>query len=520
MLRCGRRGEATSSLAGSVNQSLPILSAATARTLFAMESFYESLNCRPLGRPDDTSQNKTPREPQFRTPVSERRVREPEPESEPEPEPEPKTREPQQRPNNTDFSPLPLPSTVSLLAGLWKGCVKIYVWGPWMLYGAVILLALALVACISQKVSFIFVFIVKNLSWFVAVSSAAATWTFSALPALPSFFSSTPSSAPNTNGPPGTRLLDNSTRVHQVPLVLGVVASGTGVSFEVSTSHATFLIDTLSDDLFGQEKPMLTFEVRKVSGSWNSAHKQWMNTKRTWETEMSGFFFNFSWETDQLASLADMWDKTDEQAARDSLEEDSASTVAATLLKLRQYFRGAEPGKTRPRSVKVVESVGRLRGTVERQIDIIIMIFEDLQEIHGYMSESRSVSCGAGNFLRSRQQTGETRGVVSAVSDGVSLSQASDSMYAFCTVMETCLIEMDVLMSKSSEDVDLLQKVRWNLSKGLDSLAISMAAKGDSPVEDGDEHAESEGLVRNNVVKMVQDVKNQVARHFMVQYDL
>ncbi|KAH0422491.1 hypothetical protein CcaCcLH18_12799 [Colletotrichum camelliae] len=274
------------------------MSAATARTLFAMESFYESLNCRPLGRPDDTSQNKTPREPQFRTPVSERRVREPEPESEPETEPEPKTREPQQRPNNTDFSPLPLPSTVSLLAGLWKGCVKIYVWGPWLLYGAVILLALALVACISQKVSFIFVLIVKNLSWFVAVSSAAATWTFSALPALPSFFSSTPSSAPNTNGPPGTRLLDNSTRVHQVPLVLGVVASGTGVSFEVSTSHATFLIDTLSDDLFGQEKPMLTFEVRKVSGSWNSAHKQWMNTKRTWETEMSGFFFNFSWETD------------------------------------------------------------------------------------------------------------------------------------------------------------------------------------------------------------------------------
>ncbi|KAI8248965.1 hypothetical protein K4K53_000413 [Colletotrichum sp. SAR 10_77] len=336
---------------------------------------------------------------------------------------------------------------------------------------------------------------------------------------MPSFLSSSPSSAPKINDPPGIRLTDNSTRVLQVPMVLGVVVSGTGVSFEVSTSHATFLIDTLSDELFGQEKPMLTFEVQKVSGSWGSAQNQWMNTKRTWEGEMAGFFFNVSWESDQLAALADMWDKADEQAARDSLEEDSATTPAAILLKVRRWFRRAEPGKTRPRSVKVHQSVGRLRGAVERQVGIITLILRDLQEIHGHMSESRSVSCGAGNFLQSRQQTGETMGV-NAVSDGVSLSHASDSMYAFCKIIETCLIEIDALMSKASEDVDLLQKVGWRLSKGLDSLVISMAAKEDRLVQDGDEHAESERLVRNDVVKMVRDVKGQIAGHFAGQYNL
>ncbi|KAI8257127.1 hypothetical protein K4K58_004453 [Colletotrichum sp. SAR11_239] len=335
---------------------------------------------------------------------------------------------------------------------------------------------------------------------------------------MPSFLSSSPSSAPKINDPPGIRLTDNSTRVLQVPMVLGVVVSDTGVSFEVSTSHATFLIDTLSDELFGQEKPMLTFEVQKVSGSWGSAQNQWMNTKHTWEAEMAGFFFNVSWESDQLAALADIWDKADEQAARDSLE-DSATTPAAILLKVRRWFRRAEPGKTRPRSVKVHQSVGRLRGAVERQVEIITLILRDLQEIHGHMSESRSVSCGAGNFLQSRQQTGETTGV-NAVSDGVSLSHASDSMYAFCKIIETCLIEIDALMSKASEDVDVLQKVGWRLSKGLDSLVISMAAKEDTLVKDGDEHAESERLVRNDVVKMVRDVKDQIAGHFTGQYNL
>ncbi|KAJ0267463.1 hypothetical protein COL940_014344 [Colletotrichum noveboracense] len=321
------------------------------------------------------------------------------------------------------------------------------------------------------------------------------------------------------SGLSGVRLTDNSTRVLQVPLVLGVVISGTGVSFEVSTSHAPFLIDTLSDELFGQEKPMLTFEVQKVSGSWNSAQNQWVNTKRTWETEMAGFFFNVSWESNQLADLADMWDKTDEQAARDSLEQNSASTAAAILLKVRRYLQGAEPGKTRPRSVKVVHSVGRLRGAVEQQVDTINVILRDLQKIHVHMSESRSVSCGAGNFLQSRQQTGQTTGV-NVVSDGVSLIQASDSMYAFCKIMETCLVEIDALMSKASEDVDLLQKVGWKLSKGWDSLVISMAAKSDKLVQDGDEHAESERPMRNNVVKMVRDVKDQISGYFAVQYDL
>ncbi|KAF4473719.1 hypothetical protein CGGC5_v017344 [Colletotrichum fructicola Nara gc5] len=355
--------------------------------------------------------------------------------------------------------------------------------------------------------------------------SAAATHTFSALPtlptlpSLPNFLTSTPSSTPKTNNPPGIRLTDNSTRMVQVPMVLGVVVSGTGVSFEVSTSYATFLIDTLSDELFGQEKPMLTFEVQKVSGSWNSAQNQWINTKRTWEVEMAGFFFNVSWESDQLAALADMWDKADEQAARDSLEEDSATTPAAMLLKVRRWLRRAEPGKTRLRSVKVHQSVGRLRRAVERQVDIITLILRDLQEIHGHMSEGRSVSCGAGNFLQSRQQTGETTGV-SAVSDGVSLSHASDSMYAFCKIIETCLIEIDALMSKASEDVDLLQQVGWRLSKGLGSLVISMAAKEDGLVKDGDEHAKSERLVRNDVVKIVRDVKGQMAGHFAAQYNL
>ncbi|KAJ0333682.1 hypothetical protein COL922a_010727 [Colletotrichum nupharicola] len=316
------------------------------------------------------------------------------------------------------------------------------------------------------------------------------------------------------SGLSGVRLTDNSTRVLQVPLVLGVVISGTGVSFEVSTSHATFLIDTLSDELFGQEKPMLTFEVQKVSGSWNSAQNQWVNTKRTWETEMAGFFFNVSWESNQLADLADMWDKTDEQAARDSLEQNSASTAAAILLKVRRYLQGAEPGKTRPRSVKVVHSVGRLRGAVEQQVDTINMILRDLQKIHGHMSESRSVSCGAGNFLQSRQQTGQTTGV-NVVSDGVSLIQASDSIS-----WRIASLRLMPSLSKASEDVDLLQKVGWKLSKGWDSLVISMAAKSGKLVQDGDEHAESERLMRNNVVKMVRDVKDQISGYFSVQYDL
>ncbi|KAF4886869.1 hypothetical protein CGCF415_v015030 [Colletotrichum fructicola] len=411
------------------------------------------------------------------------------------------------------------------VSGPWKICVTIYVWGPWICYGGIVLSALAIVAWFFQKLGPIIFFIVENVSWLLAASSAAATHTFSALPtlptlpSLPNFLTSTPSSTPKTNNPPGIRLKDNSTRMVQVPMVLGVVVSGTGVSFEVSTSHATFLIDTLSDELFGQEKPMLTFEVQKVSGSWNSAQNQWINTKRTWEVEMAGFFFNVSWESDQLAALADMWDKADGQAARDSLEEDSATTPAAMLLKVRRWLRRAEPGKTRLRSVKVHQSVGRLRRAVERQVDIITLILRDLQEIHGHMSESRSVSCGAGNFLQSRQQTGETTGV-SAVSDGVSLSHASDSMYAFCKIIETCLIEIDALMSKASEDVDLLQQVGWRLSKGLGSLVISMAAKEDGLVKDGDEHAKSERLVRNDVVKIVRDVKGQMAGHFAAQYNL
>ncbi|KAJ0304355.1 hypothetical protein Brms1b_011253 [Colletotrichum noveboracense] len=507
-----------------------------------MDSFYESLNCRPLGKLGDTSLNKTPpRGPHFRAQVPVPRFSEPEPGPEPEsaperePEPDRETREPQQRPNDTDLlppSPPPPPNTASLLTVLWKICVNIcvsgpwkicviiYVWGPWICYGGIILSALALVAWFFRKLGPIIFFVVENVSWLLAVSSAATARTFSALPALPalpSWFSSTPSSAPNMSGLSGVRLTDNSTRVLQVPLVLGVVISGTGVSFEVSTSHATFLIDTLSDELFGQEKPMLTFEVQKVkvSGSWNSAQNQWVNTKRTWETEMAGFFFNVSWESNQLADLADMWDKTDEQAARDSLEQNSASTAAAILLKVRRYLQGAEPGKTRPRSVKVVHSVGRLRGAVEQQVDSI----NRSAKIHGHMSESRSVSCGAGNFLQSGQQTGQTTGV-NVVSDGVSLIQASDSMYAFCKIMETCLVEIDALMSKASEDVDLLQKVGWKLSKGWDSLVISMAAKSDKLVQDGDEHAESERLMRNNVVKIVRDVKDQISGYFAVQYDL
>ncbi|GJC90146.1 hypothetical protein ColLi_12984 [Colletotrichum liriopes] len=420
-------------------------------------------------------------------------------------------REPQSR---NDTAPFSRPILKSLLFRAWKVCryICIYAWnwGLWVLLGTVVLVLLTLIAWVFQKLDPIISFTLGSASWVLRVGSAATAQTFAALPAWPYFFSSTPSSVPNTNNAAtttGIHSMNNSKQVLWAPPELGLVLSGTGLSLEVATNHATFLIDTLSDDLFVQEKPVLNFEVQKISSSWNSAHIKWATVKRTWEMQVMGFFFNISWESEQLAALVDMWDKADKQAQ--DRPGNSMWTVDTVLLKLRQLFpRGVETARTRQQSTKVAQIVRQIREILEGQLKVVGVVHNDLQDLHNNMGTSRSIACGAGKFLRSRQK--EETG---------SADRASDSMYVFCKTLETGIVEMDLLMSKASEDTILLQRVHSTISSGLDSLVRCMAIKEDSLLRDGDEDAESEKLVRNGVVKIVLDAKDQITRHFTAQYN-